>query len=196
MKVQEVIITPRAGRESAMIPDLDGLPRLPEALFAVLDGLNVPYTLYKHEAVFTNEEADFLKDHIPGLQTRNLFLRDKKERMLLLSKAEVSPTDLDELAAVTGYKRFSFGSADRLMRHLGVKPGSVCPYAIINDTDGMVESYLDAEVMKADLVGFHPLINTMTITTTPADLVRVLTHLGHPPKIISLASPHQLLDAA
>lgn len=162
------------------------LPTTPEALLSHLDDLHIPYTLHHHAPVFTVEESAFLHATIAGAHCKNLFLRDKKGKMCLLTLADNTRPDLNKLSASTGFGRFSFGSAERLMQYLGVTPGSVCPYAIMNDTQNEVVFYLDKSLADSDLIIAHPLLNSMSISVKPADLIRFATHHNHPPHIIDL----------
>src|SRR5690606_18792615 len=116
---------------------------------------------YEHRAVFTVAESTALERDMPGVHCRNLFLRDKKQKMFLVVAAHETAIDLKKLPALIGADRLSFGSADRLWAYLGVRPGSVCPYAIINDKDRAVTVILDAAMMAGAIVNYHPLVNTM-----------------------------------
>lgn len=155
---------------------------------ANLDSLGIEYALHHHAAVFTVAESTGLERNLPGIHCRNLFLRDKKEAMFLISAANETAIDLKKLSELLGCGRLSFGSPERLWKHLGVRPGSVCPYAIINDKQGLVTQILDAHMMQGDLVNFHPLINTMTITVRPDDLVKFIRSTGHEARIVDLSS--------
>lgn len=160
------------------------LPTAPEALLARLDALGIAYRLYHHQAVFTVAESLEIERDMPGRHCRNLFVRDKKESMFLISAAIETEIDLKAMEPALGCKRLSFGSAERLWTHLGVRPGSVCPYAIINDRNKVVQPVLDASFMQDDLVNFHPLVNTMTIGVAPLDLLRFIRSTGHEPIVI------------
>lgn len=162
------------------------LPTPPEKLFAVLDGLGIPYKVYNHEPTFTVAESEHLKKNIPGLHCRNLFVRDKKEKMFLITAANDTAVDLKALETVLGCKRLSFGSPERLWRHLGVRPGSVCPFAAVNDREGLVTSVLDKTMLEVDEVCVHPMENHMTIALKPQDLVKFLEFCGHPAHITAL----------
>jgi Ala-tRNA(Pro) deacylase len=175
--------------ENAMTEDQDVLP-LPvnaAALLARLQELGIGYELYHHEPVFSVAESEHLKAQIPGLHCRNLFLRDKKEKMFLVVAANETAVDLKKLEGVLGCDRLSFGSSGRLWRYLGVRPGSVCPYAIINDKGGAVSIILDQSMMAADLVDYHPMENHLTICVAPADLVKFIESTGHRAHIIDLS---------
>lgn len=171
--------------------DDESLPTAPETLMRRLDDIGVKYTRYDHEAVFTVEESSKLETDMPGTHCRNLFVRDKKKRMFLVVLPNEVAVDMKKLAPVIGSDRLSFGSADRLWQYLGVRPGSVCPFSIINDTDKNVTIVLDKGMMEAEIVNYHPLINTMTLGLSPADLLKFIEDCGHEPKIADLtqASP-------
>ena len=164
----------------------DQAPLRPEDLLAQLDRLGMAYRLHHHDPVFTVAEGLAMERDMPGIHCRNLFLRDKRKTMFLVSAANETKIDLKKLEKLIGSDRLSFGSPERLWTHLGVRPGSVCPYAIANDAAGLVSIILDAHMMRGDIVNFHPLINTMTIGVAPDDLVTFIRSTGHEPKIIDL----------
>lgn len=161
---------------------------MPEQLFAHLQGLGISYSLHHHPAVFTVAESGLLDRSLPGIQCRNLFLRDKKKAMFLVVAANETKIDLKKLESLIGSDRLSFGSPDRLWDYLGVRPGSVCPYALINDRQEMVNVVLDDYMMRGDIVNYHPLVNTMTIGVRPDDLLRFIRSTGHEPKIVDLSA--------
>mgnify|MGYP001056328562 CR=1 FL=1 len=104
---------------------------------AHLRGLGIEFSYCEHPAVFTVAESEAVDKQIPGTHCRNLFLRDQKKNNFLLVLQNATEVDIKKLPDVIGSARLSFGSADRLWEYLGVRPGSVCPYAIINDTGHM-----------------------------------------------------------
>lgn len=165
---------------------IDGhdLPTTPAALLARLDALGVTYTLYEHKPVFTVTEAETIDASIPGLHCRNLFLRDKKKQNWLVVLPNDREVDMKSLPDLIGSSRLSFGSADRLWEHLGVRPGSVCPFSVVNDTDNAVKIILDRKMTEAEIVNYHPLINTMTVSMKPEGLLTFLIDTGHTPKIV------------
>ena len=165
---------------------LKSLPTTPDDLLKILDGLGVIYKIFHHAPIFTVEEGEPLKASIPGVHCRNLFLADKKKVMYLVVAANETAIDLKKLETLLGSNRLSFGSADRLWTYLGIRPGSVCPFTVINDPGHQVNLVLDAMMMQADIVNYHPLDNAMTISLTPADLLKFLAHTGHVPRIIDL----------
>ena len=164
-----------------------GLPTSPDSLMAKLEELGIDYVLHHHEAVFTVEESEKLDSTIPGTHCRNLFLRDKKKKNFLVVLQNATDVDMKKLPPVIGSDRLSFGSADRLWQYLGVRPGSVCPFAITNDTDHQVKILLDKSMMETDIVNYHPLLNTMTVSLKPADLLKFIESTGHEAHIVDLS---------
>lgn len=164
------------------------LPTAPEALLRRLDALGIAYRSVSHPPVFTVDEAKALRGELPGHHIKNLFLRNKKGRMWLVTCLEDRDVDLKVLGDRLEAGRFSFGSAERLMTHLGVRPGAVTPFAVINDKAGAVTMVLDSGVMAPGpdehLVNCHPLVNTMTTALAPEDLVRFLEAEGHAPLML------------
>jgi len=172
--------------QAAEQQDSQDLPTSPEQLMARLEELGISYDLHHHEAVYTVEESEKLDRDIPGAHCRNLFLRDKKKRNFLLVLQNETDVDMKKLPDIIGADRLSFGSADRLWQYLGVRPGSVCPFAIINDADKDVKILLDKDMMEADVVNYHPLLNTMTVSLSPQDLIKFIQSCGHEPHIVDL----------
>lgn len=156
-------------------------------LLARLAELRIPARTVTHPAVFTVAEARQHRDDLPGTHTKSLFLRDKKGAMWLVVCLEDRAVDLRSLAERLGTRHLSFGSPERLQRHLGVVPGAVSPFAVVHDTAGEVRVVLDAGVLALDPVNLHPLDNTMTTAIAGADLLRFLESEGHPPQLLDLA---------
>jgi len=153
-------------------------------LFAFLDGLSIPHQTVEHPALFTVEESQVLRGKIPGGHTKNLFLKDKKGALFLvvaLEDARIALNGLHRIVGATG--RFSFGSAEQMLEFLGVTPGSVTPFAAINDKAGRVAVILDAEMMRHEVLNYHPLTNTMTTTIAREDLLKFLRATGHEPRV-------------
>ena len=170
--------------------DIDSpqLPTSPDALLARLAELGIAVSSFSHPPVFTVEEAKALRGELKGGHIKNLFLRNKKGAMWLVTCLEDRAIDLKALGQALGAGRFSFGSAERLMTYLGVLPGAVTPFAVINDTEGKVQVVLDSGVFDCDPVNAHPLVNDRTVAVAPADLVRFLESVGHPPQIFDLGT--------
>ena len=159
-------------------------PMTTEALLARLEALEIQSESVEHPPVFTVEEAKALRGELPGAHIKNLFLRNKKGAMWLVVALEDREVDLKGLAAALGAGRFSFGSADRLMKYLGVVPGAVTPFGVINDRGGAVQVVLDQGLMGRDPVNCHPLVNTMTTALSAEGLVHFLEAEGHPPAFL------------
>ena len=164
------------------------MPATPDQLFAALDSLGINHSTVKHPPLFTVEQSRNLRGQIPGGHTKNLFLRDKKYAIYLVVTQEDAEIDLKGLHRRLGANgRFSFGSADLMREVLGVEPGSVTPFGVINDTEGRVSVVLDAAMMKHQTLNYHPLVNTMTTSIGRDDLVKFLESTGHIPKIERLS---------
>ncbi|MGD8330896.1 MAG: prolyl-tRNA synthetase associated domain-containing protein [Acidobacteriota bacterium] len=158
-------------------------PATPDDLFRRLDELGIAHETTEHEPVFTVEEAKTVRDGLPGGHTKNLFLRNKKGAMWLVVCEEDRLVDLKALARHVGAGRFSFSSADRLMRYLGVIPGAVSPFAVINDKQGRVRVVVDLAVLRCKRVNFHPLDNARTTAISGNDLVKFLRAEEHAPEV-------------
>jgi Ala-tRNA(Pro) deacylase len=164
------------------------MPATPDDLFAYLDRLGIAHPTVSHPAAFTVEDARTLRGSVPGAHTKNLFLIDKKGALYLVVALEDAAIELKSLHRRLGASgRFSFGSAERLMAALAVEPGSVTPFAVINDVEHRVIVVLDAGMMRHALLNYHPLRNTMTTSIGRDDLVRFLSATGHPPRIENVA---------
>ena len=161
-----------------------------EALYERFRALDIAFTAHRHDAVFTVEEARALRGDLPGAHCKNLFLKDKKGALYLIVCLEDRRIDMKALSQLLGTARLSFGKQELLAERLGVEPGSVTPFAVVNDTaddDAAVSVVLDAEMMQAPLVNYHPLVNTATVAMAPADLIRFLDVCRHSPRIVDLA---------
>src|SRR5258708_4017945 len=134
----------------------------PQQLFDRLAELGIAHTTVEHEAVFTVEQAKQHRGVLPGHHIKNLFLRNKKEEMWLVVALEDRAIDLKQLGERMGAGRLSFGSPERLRTYLGVEPGSVTPFAVINDTGHKVRLVLDSGLRDGGPINAHPLTNTMT----------------------------------
>lgn len=164
------------------------MPSTPADLFAYLDRLCIAHRTVTHAPVFTVEQARALRGEVAGAHTKNLFLKDKKEALYLVVALEEAAIELKSLHRRLGASgRFSFGSAELLGATLAVEPGSVTPFAAINDVAGRVKVVLDAAMMQHELLNYHPLRNDMTTSIARDDLVRFLIATGHPPAIVAVA---------
>ena len=154
----------------------------PQQLFARLAELGLAHNTVEHVPVFTVEQAKAHRGELPGHHIKNLFLRNKKEAMWLVVALEDRAVDLKRLGEILGAGRLSFGSPERLRKHLGIEPGSVTPFAVINDTGHKVTLVLDSSLRADGLVNAHPLTNTMTSAISLADLLRFFDSTGHAPR--------------
>lgn len=161
-------------------------PATPESLLAELDRLGIESETFDHPPVFTVEEAKALRGDLPGAHTKNLFVRDKKGTMWLVVALEDRAVDLASLAEKLRMKRISFGSPRRLMEFLGVIPGAVTPFGVVNDHGRKVRVALDRGLEAHELWNFHPVDNAKTTTLTGGDMVRFLEAVGHPPTWVDL----------
>ena len=162
----------------------------PDDLFAFLDQLGIRHATVNHPPLFTVEQSQFLRGQIAGGHTKNLFLKDKRGGLFLVTTLEEAEVDLKSLHRRLGASgRFSFGSAEQMRATLGVDPGSVTPFGVLNDTDARVTVVLDAAMLAHETLNFHPLVNTMTTSISRDDLVRFLAATGHPARIEPVAGP-------
>ena len=156
-------------------------PATPEELFARLGALGIACHTTCHRPVFTVREGADLKAAMPGGHSKNLFLKDKKGALFLLSALADSAIDLNAVSKLIGAGRFSFGSAELLMEHLGVTPGAVTLFALLNDPDHSVTLLLDEGFLAHGLVNFHPLRNDSTTAISPAGMLAFIAALGRKP---------------
>ena len=168
---------------------LPPMPATPEDLFARLDALGIQITTYDHDAVFTVEEARSLRGDLEGGHTKNLFLKDKKGALWLVVALEDRKIDMKDLRRRIGSAPLSFARPEVLIEVLGVEPGSVTPFAVINDREARVNVVLDREMMEMTPLNFHPLTNTRTTAITPHGLLAFVASCGHKPAITDLAAP-------
>ena len=163
------------------------MPATPDELFAALDRLGIAHTTVTHPPLFTVEQSRALRGTIAGGHTKNLFLKDKKGALYLVTALEDAAIELKSLHRRLGATgRFSFGSAELLREALGVEPGAVTPFGAINDRDRRVVVVLDQALMAHGTINAHPLVNTMTTALTPQDLVKFLEAEGHQPDLLDL----------
>ena len=160
------------------------MPATPAELFACLDSLGIAHKTVTHPPVFTVEEGRELRGAVEGGHTKNLFLRDKKGTVFLVVALENAVIDLKSLHRLLGATgRFSFGSPELMRELIGVEPGSVTPFSVINDKAGQVTVVLDAAMMEHKILNYHPLVNTGTTTISREGLLRFLEATGHKPRI-------------
>jgi Ala-tRNA(Pro) deacylase len=160
----------------------------PSELLAFLTRLGVAHRTVEHPPLFTVEQSKALRVDLPGGHTKNLFLRNRKGRMWLVTCHEDQAVDLKTLAIRLEAGRFSFASPERLMRYLGIAPGAVSPFALVNDNEGLVRFVMDRALMDYACLNLHPLSNAMTTSIAPGDLARFLAEVGHATETIDFTS--------
>ena len=169
-------------------PPPKAAPATAQMLFDVLRRLNIEHLNHAHAAVMTVEESRALRGPIPGLHAKNLFLKDKKGALWLVVAEEHQPIDLKDLRKRLGVSNLSFARAEVLMDALGVTPGTVTPFAAINDPAKHVRVVLDARLANAALANFHPLDNAQTTTVSGAGLLAFLRAIAHDPLVVDFTS--------
>ncbi len=166
-------------------------PVTKEQLFAKLDGLGIAHKTVDHAPAHTVEEARRHRGDLPGGHCKNLFLKDKKGRLFLVVALEDRAIDVQKLAKQIGAARLSFGKPELLRQVLGVEPGSVTPFALLNDRDQRVQVVLDKEMLDHEILNYHPLKNDGTTALTAADLQHFIRACGHRPVIVDFAEIEQ-----
>jgi Ala-tRNA(Pro) deacylase len=159
-----------------------------DELLAFFDALGVAHRTVEHPAVFRVGEGEDVKAGLPGGHTKNLFLKDAKDQLWLISALQHTRIDLKALPRSIGSAKLSFGSAALMQATLGVTPGSVTAFGLINDTGHRLRFVLDAALAAADPVNFHPLVNTATTAVSQADFRRFLAALKVEPLIVDFAA--------
>lgn len=147
----------------------------------------IGYERYDHPPVFTVEDVNRLVPPLPAAKTKNLFLRDNKgQRHFLVVVGDEKRVELKTLSGLLGSSRLRFGSADRLKKHLGVDPGAVSLFGVVNDVDNAVEVIIDGELWESEAFQFHPLVNTSTLIISRDNLKRFLAQTGHKVQILDV----------
>ncbi len=165
------------------------MPATPDDLIGRLTSLGIAVTTHRHEAVFTVAQSSQVTASIPGGHTKNLFVKDKKDNFFLIVAEGSARIEINRIHGLIGARsRLSFGSPQKLMELLGVEPGSVTAFAVINDTERKVAVILDEALLVHDAINCHPLTNTMTSTISREDLLTFLNDTGHAPRILALSA--------
>jgi Ala-tRNA(Pro) deacylase len=163
------------------------VPAGEQEVYDALEALGIAFERFTHPPVFTVDEAERYWADVPATHCKNLFLRNAKgTRHYLLVMAHDKKADLRALSARLGDDKLSFASSDRLMRYLRLTPGAVSPFGLIHESSRDVIVVLDADLTAADRIGFHPNVNTATITLRTADFLRFLDARGHVVKRMTL----------
>ena len=157
------------------------------SLYALFDELGLTYHTEEHRAVFTVAEGADVKARLPGGHSKNLFLKDKAGDYVLVSELGSTTIKLNQLHKRIGTKRLSFGKPDALLDLLGVVPGSVTVFSVLNDTDQKVRLILDKALFEHDVVWFHPMRNTASTRMTPKDILTFAEAAGHPATLIDFS---------
>jgi Ala-tRNA(Pro) deacylase len=158
----------------------------PEDVLRRLEDLDIATVTYDHPPFFTVEDSKALRGPLPGGHCKNLFLKGKKNKMWLLVCREDQSVNLKALGVKLDGERLSFGSPERLMTYLGVIPGAVSPFALINDLQTDINVILDKDMLHLSPLNFHPITNEKTIAIQPDDLLKYIKSCGHQPKILDL----------
>jgi Ala-tRNA(Pro) deacylase len=163
------------------------MPKSRADLLNFLDKLGLKTTTVDHVPVFTVEEAEKVNINIPGGHCKNLFCKDEKGELWLIVALHHARIDLKAAKDKIGSKRLTFGKPELLMDILGVEPGSVTPFGVINDHDVRVKVILDEAMMKHETLNFHPLKNDATTTISNTDLITFIKACGHTPRIVAVS---------
>ncbi|MEW6632678.1 MAG: prolyl-tRNA synthetase associated domain-containing protein [Pseudomonadota bacterium] len=164
------------------------MPKTEAELNAFLADLGISVTTVRHPPLFTVADSQALRGEIPGGHTKNLFLKDKKDNYFLVTVGEEAVVDLKQIHQLIGASsRVSFGKPEMLMELLGVIPGAVTVFGLVNDPAGRVKVVLDQELMSHDVINGHPLTNEATTAIAAADLIRFVEATGHDPVILKVS---------
>jgi len=164
------------------------MPKTPDELFAYLEGLGIQISTVAHPPLFTVADSQALRGEIAGGHTKNLFLKDKKDNYFLVTVEEHAQVDLKQIHHTIGAaSRVSFGRPEALMELLGVIPGAVTAFGLINDGKGVVRFVLDRDLMEHAVINAHPLTNEATTSIKASDLVAFARATGHEPAILKVS---------
>ena len=146
----------------------------PSKLIEILKNAKYKIEVHQHDALFTVENSKKLRGKIDGAHSKNLFLKNKKNEFFLLSCEEADKIDLKKISKSLELGNISFAKQEYLEQYLKIKPGSVSPFALLNDDDGFVNFYLEQTLYESKFVNFHPLINTFTITIETSTFIEFM----------------------
>lgn len=158
-------------------------------IYTFLSENGIAYERFDHPPVYTVDDVERLTPDLPGAKTKNLFLRDAKgKRHFLVVVPHDKRVDMKTLSDVLDAKRVSFGSPDRLRKHLGIEPGSVSLLAVCNDAENNVELFVDTDIWNAEAFQFHPLINTSTLVMDKDQVARFAAAADHEIRVVAVPS--------
>ena len=143
-------------------------------LFELLRVKGLDFQIHNHEPLYTVEDSEKFRGKIKGSHTKNLFLKNKKNSFFLFSCDEKATVDLKLFSKSIDAKNLSFANESYLDKYLGIKPGSVSPFALLNDKNKEVNFYLDQKLYESEIINFHPLINTTTISIKMNDFINFI----------------------
>ncbi|WP_274626969.1 prolyl-tRNA synthetase associated domain-containing protein [Arvimicrobium flavum] len=165
------------------------MPASPDQLFDYLRGLGIETTTVSHAPLFTVADSQALRGEIAGGHTKNLFLKDKKDNYFLLTIEEETAVDLKSIHSVIGAaSRVSFGKPEALLELLGVTPGAVTLFGLLNDTDAKVRFFIDEQLLEHDVVNAHPLVNDATTSIRSSDVPAFVAATGHEMQVLKTGS--------
>jgi Ala-tRNA(Pro) deacylase len=165
------------------------MPKTQAELFAFLDALGIGVATVSHPPLFTVADSQALRGEISGGHTKNLFLKDKKDNFFLVTVGEEADVDLKQIHHLIGASsRVSFGRPEALMQHLGVAPGAVTAFGLINDEAGAVKFIVDSTLLEHAVINAHPLTNDATTSITADDLIRFARATGHEPFVLKVSA--------
>ena len=162
-------------------------------LFELLIKIGLEFEIHNHKPLFTVEDSENLRGEILGAHTKNLFLKNKNNDFFLFSCDENAKVDLKRFSKSINAKNLSFANESYLEKYMGIKPGSVSPFGLLNDKDGVVNFYFDHKLTKSKVINFHPLINTTTITLKTNDFINFILENKKKIYIFSLES-YNIID--
>ena len=171
-----------------MTEDPDNRPATRADLFARFAELGIETTTVEHEPLHTVAESQAARDNIPGGHCKNLFLKDKKGALFLVVVLEDLDVPIQKLAKHIGAARLSFGRAELMQDVLGIEPGSVTPFALMNDRARRLTVVLDRHMLEQDVLNYHPLRNDATTSLKTPDLLRFIEACGHRPLVVDFAA--------
>lgn len=170
------------------------MPHSPEDVFEFLEKAGIALTTVSHPPTRTVRESAAIDRELPGGHTKNLFLKDAKGALFLITAHAETQIDLKQVQRRLGCARLSFGKAELLFDVLGVYPGAVTPFALINDSAHRVMFVLDKRLTTFDSLNCHPLHNSATTNIAREDFLRFLALTGHEPRIINLETVKTTVD--